>query len=573
MLNFNFINKDFIVRIWEGEVLGNYIAVDTETTMKPFHMTPEMVTCQAYGGGDIVYYIPKDRTLDFFNTNHGADFIFHNASFDLDVLEAHIGREDIYHLLDSNSIIDTSIIFRLLHLATVGTIPHRYNLNLLTKKFLHTELTGKGEEQCGFTPYLDQELTTIPHGLLTYGAKDVIATYHVYFAMLPLVSQYDTYGKMLSHDIQVKGEYALLHIYKNGIGFDLKNRDNWIEIKNKELQLVSEKLGTWGWVRGTKGIKKRFEDIMVSLGIADNLPRTDDGSISSKREDLEEYVNIPFINDYLQFIELEKATTFVRGIESDRVHPRYNSLVNTGRTSCSKPNFQQLPRVGGIREMFKASAGSTLIITDYSTLELCTLAQVLKDKYNESTMGDLINEGRDLHRYYASVLHNIDEKAITKSQRQEAKAANFGFPGGLGTTTFRKFSAGYGLDLSESKAQIMKDAWFSAFPEMREYLKNEDGHVFTRTGRRRGNTTYCAEKNTPFQGLAADGCKLALYNMDKAGYKIVGFVHDEIITEVASADAEKLLQKQELIMVGSMQAVVPDVKISVESQISEVYCK
>ena len=111
------------------------------------------------------------------------------------------------------------------------------------------------------------------------------------------------------------------------------------------------------------------------------------------------------------------------------------------------------------------------------------------------------------------------------------------------------------------------------------FASTDDDHavfVYTLTGRRRGNTTFCAEKNTPFQGLAADGAKLALYNMDKHGFKIVGFVHDEIISEIPNTNKEQvseLLRLQESIMVSSMQQVVPDVKISVESQISECYTK
>jgi len=73
--------------------------------------------------------------------------------------------------------------------------------------------------------------------------------------------------------------------------------------------------------------------------------------------------------------------------------------------------------------------------------------------------------------------------------------------------------------------------------------------------------------------LAADGAKLALYNLDKQGLRVVGFVHDEIITEVDALHAESLKAIQERIMVNSMQAVVPDVKIGVESMISEVYTK
>ena len=292
-----------------------------------------------------------------------------------------------------------------------------------------------------------------------------------------------------------------------------------------------------------------------------------------REEDLKPFKDIPFISMYLEYKALEKTTQFIRDLKGPRVHPRYDLLKNTGRTGCSKPNFQQLPRDGEIRSMFKAENKSTFLITDYAAIELSTLAQVLYDEFGESVMRDKINEGKDLHRYYASVLFDVEEEKVEKWQRQAAKAANFGFPGGLGLDTFIEFARGYGLKITRDEAQNMKKAWFDAFPEMKEYLNGEQGYVWTRTGRLRNNTTFCAEKNTPFQGLAADGAKLALYNLMDAGFKIVGFVHDEIITEVPESQAKTLTNKQEKIMIDSMKIVVPDVKVGVETTISKRYCK
>lgn len=572
-MTFTFLNKTFSGSIWNGERLGSLVAIDTETTVVPFHLTPELVLMQAYGSGDVAYLIPKDKIRLFFNVHYESKFIMHNASFDMDVLMPYVGRSAIYDLYDRNLVMDTSVIYRLTHLAAAGCVPFKYNLAMLSKKYLNVELEKDAEIRENFDKYLNVQIEDIDSAFKEYALKDAIITYHVYLALIPIINKYDSFRTMLSHDIQVKGELALTHIRKNGIGFDLPSKYEWLAEKNTQLDTLAERLGTWGWVRGVKGIKQRYEHIMEYIGLKDKLPRTEDGSLSSKREDLEEYRDSPFVSDYLAYIELEKATTFVRDIDSSRVHPRYTSILNTGRTSCSKPNFQQLPRLGGIREMFKADEGNTFLITDYSTLELCTLAQVLKKEYGESVMADLINEGRDLHKYYSSILNNVKEDEVTKEQRQKAKAANFGFPGGLGIDTFRKFSQGYGLELSQLEAEQMKEAWFDAFPEMVHYLNSEKGHAMTLTGRRRGDTTYCAEKNTPFQGLAADGAKLALYNLDKAGFKIVGFVHDEIITEVLKETADDLLKTQEKIMIDSMRTVVPDVTISVESQISERYCK
>jgi hypothetical protein len=54
----------------------------------------------------------------------------------------------------------------------------------------------------------------------------------------------------------------------------------------------------------------------------------------------------------------------------------------------------------------------------------------------------------------------------------------------------------------------------------------------TWTGRVRANTSYGQSHNTPFQGPAADGAKLALYRLIREGYRVVAFVHDEFVIEM-----------------------------------------
>lgn len=570
----NFLNNEFQIRIWNGEKLGRFVAIDTETTMVPFTRTPDIVTMQAYSGGENVYYIKTDEIGAFLDTHSDSFMVLQNAPFDMDVLSKSLGSsESIYGMYDSNRVRDIGVLYRLSHLAENGFIPFKRNLALLSKIYLGEELI-KDETRENFGQFLGWNISDIPDNYLEYGAIDVIATYKIYFALIAEIRPHDKKDSLLSHDIQVKGDLALNHMYKNGIGFDLSQRDEWLNGVDLLMQQQRDVLASWGWVRGRKGIKDVFNDVTALLGIADLLPKTASGDVSTKSDDLEPYKKHQFIHSYLEFQKLEKASSFVRDITANVVHPRYNLLVNTGRTSCSKPNFQQLPKLGGIREMFVPTCSdNTFIITDYAAIELATLAQVSYDTYGYSVMRDRINDGQDLHKYYASVMNNCEIKDVTKQMRQEAKAANFGFPGGLGVDTFIEFSTGYGLDLSKDKAKEMKDIWFEAFPEMEDYMKNEQGHVFTLTGRKRGNTSFCAEKNTPFQGLAADGAKLALYNLDKAGFKVVGFVHDEILCEVPKEKAEELLTLQEKIMIESMKTVVPDVKVGVESMISDFYTK
>lgn len=565
-------DRDIQIKTWNNEKLGKLIACDTETEFKPFYMTPEIITCQVYDGSDTVYYIPLNKLFLFFNKQYNSTFIFHNAPFDLDVLGLKINRIQ-YDLLDRDKVRDTNILYKLLHLATAGYVPFKSNLNFLSEKYLNETLDKESDIRTSFEQFKGLPISDIPKEYLEYGAKDVLATFDLYLVLISHIKQYDKFNTLLSHNIQVKGDLALNHIHKNGIGFDLNMRDEWLKDIDSKIQEQADILATWGWARGLKGVNDRYEQALEYSGIKHLLPTTESGQVSSSSKDLEPYKDLPFVSAYLKFNELEKASSFVRDLSSDRIHPKYNILVNTGRTSCSKPNFQQLPKLGGIREMFRASEGNTFIITDYNAIELSTLAQVTYDMFGQSVMREKINDGKDLHYYYSSVLFSKPESEISKDERGKAKAANFGFPGGLGIDTFIEFSKGYGLDLSPSEAQDMKDTWFNAFPEMTPYMRNEVGQVYSRTGRLRGNTSYCAEKNTPFQGLAADGAKLALYNLDKRGYKIVGFIHDEIVCEVPKNKVDKLLKPMEDIMVNSMREVVPDVSVGVESMISEVFTK
>lgn len=560
------------MKIWSDEILDLYIAVDTETEVVPFTQTPDIVTMQAYDGEE-GYYIPIHKIERFFEVNSQSVFIFHNLAFDFDVLGKAVNNKFyLDRFLDKDKLRDTMLLYKLWHLATVGFVPPKSSLGFLAKELLNMELDKDEDIRCNFAQFKGTPIEDIPEEFLEYGLDDVRATYRLY---IYLSTRIGTLGnkQRLSEQIQIAGSIALNHIYKNGIGFDLKSANKKLEDLNKVLTQLTDQLAMYGWVRGVKGSKDKFASIVKMLGI--NLPKTESGMTSSKESDLAAYRSNHFIDTYLSFIELEKLSTFIREVNSERLHPRYNSLVNTGRTSCAKPNFQQLPRRGGVRELFIPKDGHTFIITDYSTLELCTLAQITFNMFGSSVMKDKINNGEDLHKYYASILLKKPVEEVTKEERQYAKAANFGFPGGLGIDTFVDFAhTSYGLDLTKEEAKEMKDAWFKAFPEMKLYMALEDYEcVTTLTGRVRNACTYCSGKNTPFQGLAADGAKIALYNMDIEDFTIVGFCHDEIISEVPLSETGILREKQERIMIDSMRQVVPDVKISVESLISPHYRK
>jgi DNA polymerase-1 len=280
------------------------------------------------------------------------------------------------------------------------------------------------------------------------------------------------------------------------------------------------------------------------------------------------------------------------------VHSRWDHMKSTGRVAVSAPNLNNIPRMKGVRECFRARPGYVLISADYAQAELCSLAQVCIDKFGHSRMAELIIDGLDLHLYLVSKLRDQDYEWLVqnkklpavKNDRQGAKAANFGFPGGLGIDKFIKYAADtFGLmDMTRDEAEEWKNIWKAEYPEMPVYfrwisnkVKNGINEFFTaiqhRSGRRRGRVGYTDGCNTYFQGLTADGAKYAMNLIGREawcepdspifGFRLVAFIYDEIFGEMPDRGhvkntlaAARLCQ----IMKEAMEVFTPDVPAKVE---------
>lgn len=113
-----------------------------------------------------------------------------------------------------------------------------------------------------------------------------------------------------------------------------------------------------------------------------------------------------------------------------------------------------------------------------------------------------------------------------------------------------------------------------AGPELSARLFYEP--AVTLTGRVRGRVSYSQARNTPFQGLAADGGKLAVYRLFREGFRVVAFIHDEILVELPDRGGYVDLSDVhavERIMIEEMESVVPGVPIGVESTVSDRWSK
>lgn len=114
-----------------------------------------------------------------------------------------------------------------------------------------------------------------------------------------------------------------------------------------------------------------------------------------------------------------------------------------------RPNLQNITR--DLRVLFRPPEGKKLIVADYSQIELRIAAEYV----NDETMIKAFSEGKDLHRFTASLILGKEYDQITKDERQMAKAINFGLIYGISPRSLMEYARNsYGVDISLKDAQI-----------------------------------------------------------------------------------------------------------------------
>ena len=266
-----------------------------------------------------------------------------------------------------------------------------------------------------------------------------------------------------------------------------------------------------------------------------------------------------------------------------RLHTSLDPLgTDTGRFTSSNPCLHNIPRCD-IRCVVRPPSGRVFVKADYSQIDLRAVAVIA----DEPEMLRAFNEGLDLHRLTASRITGKPPEEVTSTERQEAKAANFGFIYGQGADGFlRRARAEYGLDLSRERAMELRQSFFDSYPGIDSWhdrtrldADQDLTEVRTRSGRRRllppelgGWDRFALALNTPVQGVVADGMKMALvelHNRLPEGARIVLTIHDDVLVECPEEISEDIRRLVEEVLRTQMSCLLPEVPIVVESEILE----
>lgn len=263
----------------------------------------------------------------------------------------------------------------------------------------------------------------------------------------------------------------------------------------------------------------------------------------------------PVIQHLLDYRKAAKALqAFIYSIPqtihpvSGRLHPKYHQIgASTGRFSCGHPNLQQIPRSKDFRSCFVAKPDHRLVIADYSQIELRVIAEISRDE----TMIQAYTSGQDLHRLTASLVANKSLDAVTKQERQAAKAINFGLVYAMGARGLQAYAeTTYGVAMTLDEAELFRKRFFEAYSGVANWHKSvKMSH--TKVSRTLGGRKYRWKDgagvtglyNWSVQGTAADIVKQALADLVRTlsgtSAKIVGMVHDEIIVETHQSKAQE----------------------------------
>ena len=374
-------------------------------------------------------------------------------------------------------------------------------------------------------------------------------------------------------EMQWNGMYADLEELE-AFGQELKQR---LEVLTKEIyELCGEEFN----INSTKQLGEiLFEKLRLPVGKKTKNGYSTDVDVLEKLKN--EHPVIERLLEYRQLMKLN--STYVEGLKpyinpkTKRIHSFFHQTITaTGRISSTEPNLQNIPtrfELGKkLRKVFKPEEGKIYIDADYSQIELRVLADISADEH----MIQAFKNGEDIHKQAASKVFNVPIEEVTKEQRSDAKAVNFGIVYGISD-----FGLGEQLGISRKKAKQYIEQYLEQYSGIKQFMNDivekakETGYVETQFKRRRyipelKSNNYMvrqfgqrAAMNTPIQGTAADIMKIAMINVLKElknknmKSKIILQVHDEMMIEATLDEVEQVKEILKNCMENATKLKVP----------------
>ncbi|MFA7440875.1 MAG: DNA polymerase I [Sphingomonadaceae bacterium] len=315
-------------------------------------------------------------------------------------------------------------------------------------------------------------------------------------------------------------------------------------------EILFEKLGLTGGKKGKTGQYSTDVNELERLAATDEQP----GADICRR-----------VLDWRQVSKLRSTYTDALqqqiNPQTGRVHTCFVMAgTTTGRLASNDPNLQNIPirteQGRRIRDAFVAEPGNVILAADYNQIELRLMAHIAE----VPELRRAYAEGADIHSLTARQIFGLaEDEPVDRDHRNRAKTINFSIIYGISA-----FGLAQRLGISRGQAQDFINRYLDRYPGIRRYMAEtvakvrEFGYVTTLFGRRIHVPAIRAKAqgeraggeraaiNAPVQGTAADIIKRAMVRMEPALHdagltntRMLLQVHDELVFEVAAAEAER----------------------------------
>ncbi|KAA0446604.1 MAG: DNA polymerase I, partial [Candidatus Thioglobus sp.] len=465
----------------------------------------------------------------------------------------------------------------------LNSVASRHNMDDLSAHYLghktihFTDVAGKGKKQLTFNQ-VDLKIAA------PYACEDVIVTQKLNQVLAQEIVKYpDLYKLYLRLELPLIP--VLVRMERNGVELDAKMLGvQQIDIV-KQMDGIRAQIFELAEQEFNLESPKQVAQILFSeegLGL-EPKKKTPKGVPSTNEESLKLLAH-PLADLILNYRTLTKLnSTYLEALpkqidlKSKRLHTSYHqALTATGRLSSSNPNLQNIPirtKEGArIRSAFIARAGFVIVAADYSQIELRIMAHIAKDQ----SLLDAFNNDADVHNATAAMMFCVPIDEVSREQRRNAKAINFGLIYGMSA-----FGLAKQIDVSRTEAKQYIDAYFANYPGVAQYMDNiketakAQGFVETVMGRRLYLPQINAKNkmlqqhalrtaiNAPMQGSSADIIKQAMLDVDgwigknNPDIKMIMQVHDELVFEVKAAKADEFSNKIQALMQNTYQLDIP----------------
>lgn len=444
----------------------------------------------------------------------------------------------------------------------------RHDLNVLSETYLNyqpkqlSDLIGKkGKNQLLIQDITIEKLTqyAVEISDIEFQLKEL---FEIDLEKLNLASLYN--------DIEIPVLRVLASMELEGIKLDESFLNSLSKKLTEDINRLETTIYSEAGIEFNLASPKQLGDVLFEhLKLLEKPKKTKTGQYATGEEILSKLASKhTIVQEILEWRSLVKLkNTYIDALPKEvnkitgRVHTTYSQAVaSTGRLSSNNPNLQNIPiRTERGRQVRKAfvprNEEYTLIAADYSQIELRIIAALSEDE----SMIQSFKNGEDIHAATAAKIFEIELSEVTRDQRGEAKAVNFGIIYGQGA-----FTLAQQLNKSRKEAKELIDNYYKTFPKLNEYISNqvnlarENGYVETVLKRRRNLKNINSHNaivragdernavNAPIQGSAADIIKIAMINIHKflsdGNYKtkMLLQVHDELVFDLHNDEASEL---------------------------------